>query len=494
MNFVSRNKFIIVILAITVVKGIIWAYVVPPFHAPDEQVHYAEIQYYAEPAGYAPWNYDFPLEKTVFFDIDTQNISPELRDYLERTDFDRTRFNSEEEYNFRDFLPFRDKEEKNGRLSRFEESYPVWITNYPPLYYQIGALIENMSSSFGIAERSFFIRLFSVFLSAVFVFFAYLTFRELSLEKTSAVLLSGAVSFQPMLTFITASINVDPFLFASFGIFLWGAVRILKRDFERTGITALAAGTILSVSAKPSGYFSLFVLPVLLAILAVKNRDKIRNWDNRINRVFWIAVTLVLVASTFLLVLFYQSVKSKFFVGSQPLSILDDYILHQLEYPVFLIHSLYYWGNFAWLSLAMHPYYVYAVWAVMALAIVGILKCVWQAVRAVARHTSARRFESPIFYQTAFLIFVVTGFFLMIHAVNFQQVNPNNVADESAAIAIQGRYFFPVMAAKFYLIFWGLSSLFPKLSEKTVTLFLFSFMVVLNLAGLLLYIVPRYYL
>ena len=194
MNFIRKNWLIILVLIVSLVKGAIWAYIVPPFQAPDEQVHYAEIQYYAEPVDYAPKAYDFHLSKTTLFDINTQNLSPELREYLEKSHFSQTRFDAKEKFNFKDYLPF--AHNNKGNLSRgcFAENYPAWLTNYPPLYYQAGALIENTFSGLGVAEKSFFIRLFSVCLTGIFILAGYLMFRELSLSKTSAALLAGAIS------------------------------------------------------------------------------------------------------------------------------------------------------------------------------------------------------------------------------------------------------------------------------------------------------------
>ena len=481
MNFVRSNYLIALVLLTTLVKGVAWAYVVPPFQAPDEQVHYAEIQHYAEPAGYAPQSYDFPLGKTSLFDIKTQNLSPELKDYLERADFEKTRFDRETKTDFINHLPFRD-DEPAEHLSRFVEKYPAWLTNYPPLYYQAGAVMENAFSGWGVAEKSFFLRLFSVFLTAIFVLAAYLLFRELNLARSTAALLAGTVSFQPMLTFIASYINVDAFLFTSFGLFLWGSVRVIRKNPEWIGLTALIAGTTLSALAKPSGYFAIFTLPALAVILVLRNYEKIVEWDKnkKISRGF-LAGTM-LSGAIAVLYFFYQAEKARYFAGSQALLLLPAYILHQLEYPVFLIHSLYYWGNFAWLSMTINPFFIHVIWVVLALAFIGILKYFWQKPK-----------EKTKFYQTVFLVFMVGGFFLMIHAVNFQQVNPNNVADETNAIAIQGRYFFPVMAAKFYLIYLGLTVLFKKIRPRTVAWLLFLSMVTLNLTGLIFYIIPRYY-
>ncbi|MBM3256370.1 MAG: DUF2142 domain-containing protein [Candidatus Moranbacteria bacterium] len=305
MNFINKNKLIIFVLVVTLLKGIIWAYAVPPFQAPDEQIHYAVVQSYAEPANYSPKSFDFPSKKVNFTDIRTQNLSPELKNYLLKTDFDRTRFNEKEEFDFGSWLPFRNQSaaENNQKLSRFVEVYPVWNTNYSPLYYQTGAFIENLFSDWGVAEKSFFVRLASVLFGTIFVLTAYLLFRELNLGKKKAALLAGAVSFQPMLTFISASINVDSLLFASFGMFLWGAMRIIKRNLDWVGLTAAVAGSIISIEAKPSGYFALAALMFLFFVLALKNRSwiwsRIKELDKLVQAVIIISPAVFFLFSFF---------------------------------------------------------------------------------------------------------------------------------------------------------------------------------------------------
>jgi len=491
MDFAKNNRLIILVLLATLIKGTVWAYVVPPFQAPDEQFHYASVQYYAEPAGYQPKERGFPLGETNLFDIRTQNISPELRDYLEKINFDKTRFDPNFKADFENYLPFRNQL-SDKHLSRFIERYPAWITGYSPLYYKAGALIENASSGFGLAERSFFIRLLSVAISVLFITFVYLIFRELYLDKPTSAILAAAVSFQPMLTFIMASVNVDALLFASYGAFLWGAVRILRKNLDWIGVATAVVGSAISIETKPPGYFTLVILPFLFVILALKNRgwirSKIKCWGKLVQALAFTSSVILL----FFVFIFpgwlYWNLLSK----GQPLNIVDDYILRQLQYPVLLVHSRFYWGSFGWLAIQIHQYFIYALWVVMAVAFLGIVKYLYQVKK---RRTVLLREEKDkiIFLQVIFLTFCVSGFFLMIHTVNFLQINPANVADESGAIAIQGRYFFPVIAAKFYLIFFGISAMLPNLKKRLVALFLFSLMLALNLVGLFLYIIPRYY-
>lgn len=515
MNFISQNKLIILILAITLAKGIIWSYSTPLFQAPDEQVHYASIQYYAEPAGFEPKSYDFPIGKTDMFNLRTQNLSPELKNFLDRTQFDKVRFHKEKIMDFHtgSMDGNYEKDIRQNTLGRFVEQYPAWVTNYSSPYYQTVAGIENLFSGRSIIERVFLGRLFSVILLTIFVLFSYLTFRELAQGETVSALLAGAISFQPMITFITSSINIDAFLIAAFGVLLYGAVRFLGRGADSVSVSCLLGGAIVSFFSKPPGYFALAVVLFLLILFFLSRARRYLKMDFRAKIIIQSGFLIFVIALGWLISHLYQTVKSRYFPGSQPLHILDDYIWHQISPSVLYAHSTYYWGNFGWLDTPFPQYLIYAIWVVIALALGGII---WSVTRNIYHWSALKQEEKFLFYQLIFLIFVVLGFSFMIHAVNFQMVNPNNVADETNAIAIQGRYFFPVMGAKFFLIFWGIAyilnaivgerlsyasasagkhgAFLRKAKAEMTALALFIGILLLNFIGLFVYLIPRFYL
>lgn len=497
MNFVSQNKLIILILSITLLKGVIWSYATPLFQAPDEQVHYASVQYYAEPAGYEPKSYDFPLDKTDMFNLRTQNLSPELKYFLEKTQFEKVRFHKEKTMDFRSGAMDGSYENdvRQSTSSRFVEKYPAWVIHYSAPYYLTVAGIENLFGNFSIIERVYLERLFSVFLLALFVLFSYLMFRELGQNEVISALLAGAVSFQPMLTFITSSINIDTLLIAAFGALLYGAIRFLKRGAEPVSIVWIVGGSIVSFFTKPPGYFALAVI-LLLLVLFFLRQAKIHLQINPRQKIFlYTGFTVLILVLGGLFLLLYQSAKSRYFPGSQPLGLLPDYVRHQLEYYVLYAHSSYYWGNFGWLDT---PFPQVLIWMIWACLVGGFIGLIYYFAKNLAGWKALKERKKIFFYQVIFLLLAFLGFGFMIHAVNFQQVNPNNVADETNSIAIQGRYFFPVMGAKFFLIFWGWAAITTAIYKRTkpgmAALLLFSGLVLLNLTGLLAYLVPRYYL
>lgn len=482
MNFVRTNKLIILILLITLLKGLIWAYAVPPFQAPDEQVHYASVQHYAEPRDYKPQSYDFPLEKTNLFDIRTQNLSPELRNFLEKIDFEKVRFHPNKKIKFasNSLWGAKEKNLKENQLSRFVTAYPAWATNYPPFYYKICGFLENVFASETIVNRVFIERIFSVFLTTLTVFFSYMVFREIKFRKIESALSAGIVSFQPMFTFISSSINVDALLFLGFSVFLLGAVRIINQKKILTSLGLIFLGAGISILSKPPGYF-LIPATILLGIFyVVQNREKIFNLNQKQK-----IISLSLIGLAFIsgFVVFWQilaKIKSQYFPGLKPLSFIYQYLVLQFDFSWLLQKSLFYWGDFGWLDTPISTWFIYLIWILLFLSLTGVVKIL------------VKREEN--FIYVLFFALIIIGFGFMIHFVNLSQLPIEDVRNSTVSINIQGRYFFPVIIAKMALIIFGLSALFPAFTRKNIIYTLFIGMAALNLISLFNYVIPRFYL
>jgi 4-amino-4-deoxy-L-arabinose transferase-like glycosyltransferase len=465
-------------LFITFLKGAVWAATVPIFQTPDEQTHYTSVQHYAEPKDYKPLNYNFSRKNVDLYDINTQNLSPELKKTLENTQFESIRFHPDAKMAFSSdsFWGSGEKEIQKNRPSRFVDSYPAWFTSYSPMYYSACAFLENAFASGSIVDRVFVERMLSVFLTTLTILFAYFIFREIKFNKTEAVLAAGFVSFQPMFTFIGSSINVDAMLFFGFSIFLLGAVRVLNQKNFFASLLLLASGAAISISSKPTGYF-LIPATILLGIFyAVQKREAFFNLSQK-KRVITLSLTGLFLVFTWS---FLWKIIMRYFSSLRPLPFYHEYILFQVGFSDLLNKSRFYWGDFGWLDTPIGDWHIYLIWTVLFFSLIG---AVW---------IIAKKREN--FVYVLFFAFIVAGFGLMIHLVNSSQIPINNVRDMSHSINIQGRYFFPVIIAKMALIIFGLSAVFPSIPRKKIIYALFIGMVALNLIGLFNYVIPRYYL
>jgi len=491
MNFVSNHKLLVLVLAITLLKGVVWAYVVPPFQAPDEQTHYATIQHFAEPRGYRPQSYDFPIDRTYSFGLEYQNLSPELKNLLAATNFAQTRFTPDNKMPFQENSAdgAQENQIRDSRPGRFVENYPAWVTGYPPLYYFLGSFLENGFSPFSVIERAYLIRLMSVFFGLLFVATAYFVFREINFTRPESALLAGAVSMQPMLTFITSSINVDSLLFLAFGLFVWGAVKLLRSGISWLGLGLIVLGLAIGFLTKPAAYFLLPAAVFLAVLYFFQERKSIFAWRKRFQALFIGAGAVFAFASAYLI--YRQSLLTLQTAKPLSLAFVAKFLAYQSQLKIVFDRSLMYWGDFGWLNIQISQYLIYAIWLVMILGFLGMAVYFWRIIR---HFQDADPAEKKRFFSIIYLVSLVVGLNLMIYCINFVQVNPDDFSDPYSAIGFQGRYFLPLAAAKFALIALGLAALFPKMRRKIILLVLFLGMALLNFIGLFGYIIPRFYL
>jgi hypothetical protein len=487
----KENLLLVLLLLLTFGKGFFWSHTVPIFQAPDEQAHYATIQHYAEPENYKPQSYNFPTSKTDHYNYKTQNLSPELKATLKNTDFRKIR------YNYRITFPFEEntlenseeKEIREAELSRFIEEYPPWETGYSPQYYKIAASLENIFANLSIFERVYIIRMFSVSIMVLLVFIGYSCFRELSLSPRESLLLAGALSFQPMLTFITSSINVDSFLFLGFFLFIWGGLKLTKR-FSLTALALMAFGTWLGSQAKPIGYFmvpaAIFLFLYLLAV-KFKFKEPLKKVLHPKNGSFgktllkFTGVIATLLLSAFALLKFYELFK-RYFQNWQIFEKLPAQIAEQMEYENMLRRSFSYWGNFGWLDTCLKFHYIIGIWVLLGIATGGFIFYLRNQNQKRKRGSLEAKIQLR---QFLFLLFMLTGLYCSIYFVNLF----------IPTVAYQGRYFLPSVIAKFSLLGFGFAYFFQKIMSREQALFtLLILMLFLNMISLFSFLIPRYYL
>ena len=497
--WIKENYLILLILLVSFIKGIVWVYAIPLLHAPDEHRHYATIQYYAEPKNYKPMSHDFPLENWNFFDFNTHNLSPELSNATQNLSTQ----NLINDTNFKDsfsenssFGP-RENNIRNFKGSRFVEKYPPQIINYSPLYYKITAFIENQLSikNANIIEKVTVIRIISVFILLLFIIISYLSFKELSFTPIESAAMAGAISFQPMLTFIFSIINVDALLILSFGIFLLGALHLLKNSWTVKNASLLLGSTFLAINTKPTGYF-LAVASLLLIIfsLFLHQKEMICSYFSIIKRSFFLLLvfftSIVLIISTAGFLIFNQ-IHRYFEFAIRPFFIFKDYILYQLQPNIMLDRSLSYWGNFGSPNVPINQVCIYFIWLILVVAALGIILKIF----LMLKNYHELDFQKKIlFFQLLFLFFMVIGLDFMMHYVNFLGANSSNFAAPFSSIGTPGRYFLPVIGAKFALITVGFSTIFGNVSHTKIIFALLILMILLNSIALFNCIIPHYYL
>lgn len=216
-----------------------WSVITPPFHVPDENAHFAYVQYLAETAE-LPGVQEAPvysteeavlLDATVFGGVvgrpRDRTISSESSDRAV-------------------------EEAESRRAARDDGGGVLPNSNQPPLYYGLQAGVYLASPLNGVLERIALMRLVSALLASLTTLFVFLFLRETFSQPwawTAGALVAGV---QPLFGFISGGVTPDALLFAASAGLLWALARAFNRGLSPAlgvGIgSALAVGILAKLS------------------------------------------------------------------------------------------------------------------------------------------------------------------------------------------------------------------------------------------------------
>lgn len=179
----STNYLFLLLLALSLVRGILYASVVPPWQAPDETAHFEYINLlYQKRHLLQPDDASLSLQ---------QEIIPSLY-----------------EHRFWSYIPYPQPEIMSSSLAeipfvgqssvleRFSLAYPISALLFGPVFYQ------------DIVTRLYVMRLVSVGLGTLVVAMAFLIVRELfPNDKFLLITVPAWISFLPQHTYITSSVS-----------------------------------------------------------------------------------------------------------------------------------------------------------------------------------------------------------------------------------------------------------------------------------------------
>jgi hypothetical protein len=238
------------LIALALVRGLLWAALIPPLQAPDEPAHFAYAQFMSVEHAIPKRGHDrdglpgYSPELVAGIDVTNQNAAAPN----DRPDFgpDSTAVDDR-----RLSQPL--SEEAGGDAS---------AAGYSPAYYAVPAAIEAIAPG-TIDDRVQAMRLWSIALGVVAAVAGFLLGRRLFPALPSAALALGVgVAMQPMLSQQTSTLNNDALVIAAGTACLVVAVELLRPDRGRWAplLAGLFAGA--AALAKP---FGLAMVPVLLA-------------------------------------------------------------------------------------------------------------------------------------------------------------------------------------------------------------------------------------
>jgi 4-amino-4-deoxy-L-arabinose transferase-like glycosyltransferase len=317
----------------------------------------------------------------------------------------------------------------------------------PPLYYGFEAVPYVLSPSSDPFSRIFLMRLWSMLLLLVAVAATWMLIGELAGRRRDLQFAGAAiVGLQPMATFISASVNPDSAIMATFALAFWLGARTVRRGLEPRTAVALCAATAAAILIKATGYALVPGVLVALAIGAWK-----AGIPRRAGQLARTAAPLLVLALPVLAWVAYSRLSDRPVVNEVgrlplgtpetslpgPVSYLWQFYLPNLSgqqplpstFPGWPARNFWlegFWGDFGWLEIRLPNSLYLAAAALTALIAAG-------AVIALVR--SGWRRHLPLL---AFIVLIVGAVFGGLHLTEFRTL------ERQGTPFIQGRYLLPL--------------------------------------------------
>ena len=443
------DKLVFLILLVTFLKGLVWAAVVPIWHTPDEQAHFAEIEFIAEKKR-------LPIQilnqKHVEKDLSKEILVSERLLGTERDEKGINKFTYHPEYNIpyaSEFIGIHETEISNIPLSWRQEMVKNEATNYPPLYYLYGTIAYLFAYNSDLFTRIFMVRMFSVILLVLTVYFSLKISREIFennfLMQMAVPIL---VSFQPMFTFVGAGVNSDNLINLLFTIFIYQGLRVVKYGFSFRLSILIGVIIGLGILTKPQFFIP---IPIVLGIFLYELRKK--QWKFFIKNLSLFSIFFILFGGwwairSFILTGNPTTIKMNSFVNSYSTLTLIDY--SKMAFIKTIRETLpWYWGVFKWLGVTLPHLANQILLRIMALGFLGLI---FWFIKIIKSKRIGVIEKSLIYLFLVNLIYIGSLYFF-----DFLFIKSHGFS-----IGMQGRYFLPAISSQMILLLWGLINLFPS--------------------------------
>lgn len=450
MNFPLK-----LLLVATFLNALSWIILVPIWQYPDEQAHFAQVQYIAEIGGVIHDNRALDTSKEV-------SLSEEILG-TERDEPGNNKFTYHPEYKL-DYSAtlFGPREEEILHLpkSARKEMVKKEATLNPPLYYNLAAQVYKLFSWGDLFTRVYAIRVFSSLIFLLTVFAAYKIGQLIFDNSYLPLTLASLVAAKPMLVFASTGVLPDTLTILLFSIFILISLQILVKGWSTIRIIALTVVIILGAATRQNFLITLFIVPFVIFHQLIFNKK---------SRIKIVAAFLI-----FSLILFIAS----YFVPA-----LD--FIHRLDYPESsrkipgnpltnmtyldhfswtIRHSIaevlpWYWGVYKWLSLTLPPIVYQIINRLVPIAIIGLI------IKTILIFKKGKYKEHIWFF---FFILVIAIYFMALTTFDFLYRKNNGFS-----FGIQGRYFFPVIIPTLVLLLTGFLRFFEVVSKNFVRLGIF---------------------
>lgn len=451
-SFIKSQKIILTLILCTFfLKGVFLVVIQPIFTGQDEARHYDTVQYFAEPPGAVATNeiikkrnYDALRDKD---DFNTYNFSEEIQKTAQATNTDIIRADMFNTLIFSGSLYGKNESEIDSKTWRPYNYYSEPdIASTSSLYHKIASHIEKSLVDQTILTRFYTIRIFSVLLGTIALFFCYLTARTIGFSSYVSLILTALISFQPKFSLYFTNINYDVLLIPMFFLFTYAGVRTLKHGLTWKNIALLLLAMTLAIQTKATGYILVVIFATLITFLLYKKVEQQTKYFRY--SVYGICSLVALFIMQYLYSHFLVSDLSLV----QRIESLFSYLSKTITFGKFIMPSDTYWGILGWTNNAFLWTVPWGILLLELLAIIGI---------SLLFFSKAFSQSYPSFLPAKkyilFLIGMIVALQLGVRIADWSAFS--RLGSMTMSLGTPGRYFLPNFSAHILLMATGLGAL-----------------------------------
>jgi hypothetical protein len=487
---IQREWLLIALLTlIMLTKGILWSLAFPLWQGPDEEDHYAVIQFVGE------------LRRLP--DVGEEFLPDEVALSRVLADVGRLPYNPEQRQAFSDTAvgpgePAFATLPATTRTS-FDLQAVGKLNHATPVYYLLSAPVYRLFATGNLLQRAQAQRLWAVVASSPLVVIAYLITKQLfPNDGAMRLTIPTLVTFHPMISEIAAVVSVDGFYFVCYSLLIYLSLCVFRVGFDWRYGLLIGLVFALGMLTKPTlnGYAPLIAL--LVAYEWWRAGRSGRRWPVVVGAaVMGIAILLPVgwwMQRSWRLnqdLFYFNPVLKGHRIIEQPFY---DYAFwpHMLDYYRSVWEGVFvtWWAHFGWIDTPLPPEIYHLLQGLTAVAMIGLVIGVFRTWRRPPTWQSWRvgRTAAPR------LVWLFLALAILVPILLIQLYDLTFWWEYGNGRGLQGRYWLGTVVPMLTFLVLGLLWLLPQRWRGGLHLLLRIGMVLLNFVSLLGYILPRYYL
>lgn len=463
------------LLGLSLVRGLLYSAIIPPWQAPDEPKHFEYLRtLYEQRRLVGPADISLAVQHRILASMHTHNF---WAFWIGAGDPNN---------------PLNDPDVFASAWAKGNKTGLSEVGRVPPLYFIIAALSQLLASE-DITVQLYSARLVSIMLGMLVVFIALLTARELFPGDDFLIIgIPFFVAFLPMYTFITSSVHPDSLACLLTSLVLYVIINGFKHGFTWWRTLAIAGLIVLGALAKKTTIITFPIAILAIAFHLWTKRAKIPVW-RCLRLAIGVIVTGVLLGS-WMLSQWHDRIQSLlkyaysylFYYSGMAKDILRNMLPRSENLELYRINLRQmfesFWARFGWLNIRLDDFWYRAISLVCLAALVGLLPSLYRLMmRKPGLLAPWQKKSLLLFFLSIALMFLITLAFFSAYFSNLRLT------------LVQGRYLFPAIIpiATFFML--GLREIFPPRLRRWGLLAWVAGLFLFDALSMLFYIVPFFY-